>query len=125
MLFRPSRAPAACPRSPSCIRSRRSGILRPTQTTGASMPTLLSADAKGVYVIAATPFTETGDIDYGSIDRLVEFYLGCGVDGMTILGVMGEFQKLSESETMAVAKRFLKATAGRIPVVVGVSNELE
>jgi 4-hydroxy-tetrahydrodipicolinate synthase len=86
------------------------------------MPALLSADAKGVYVIAATPFTDTGAIDYASIDRLVEFYLGCGVDGMTILGVMGEFQKLSESETMQVAKRFLAATGGRIPVVVGVSN---
>jgi 4-hydroxy-tetrahydrodipicolinate synthase len=86
------------------------------------MPAMLSADAKGVYVIAATPFTEGGAIDYASIDRLVEFYVGCGVDGMTILGVMGEFQKLSESETLAVAKRFLDATAGRIPIVVGVSN---
>ena len=86
------------------------------------MPATLTADAKGVYVIAATPFTDTGAIDFASIDRLVEFYLDCGVDGMTILGVMGEFQKLSESETMAVAKRFLAAARGRIPVIVGVSN---
>lgn len=86
------------------------------------MPAHLTADAKGVYVIAATPFTDTGAIDFASIDRLVEFYLRCGVDGMTILGVMGEFQKLSESETIAVAKRFLSAAGGRIPVVVGVSN---
>jgi 4-hydroxy-tetrahydrodipicolinate synthase len=86
------------------------------------MSALLTADARGVYVIAATPFKDDGSIDFASIDRLVEFYLGCGVDGMTILGVMGEFQKLSESETVDVGRRFLKATAGRIPVVVGVSN---
>lgn len=86
------------------------------------MPAHLTADAKGVYVIAATPFTDDGAIDRASIDRLVEFYLGCGVDGMTILGVMGEFQKLSETETLAVAKRFIAAAGGRIPVVVGVSN---
>jgi 4-hydroxy-tetrahydrodipicolinate synthase len=86
------------------------------------MPRLLTADARGVYVIAATPFKDDGAIDFESIDRLVEFYLGCGVDGMTILGVMGEFQKLSEAETVAVAKRFLDATKGRIPVIVGVSN---
>ncbi|MGE3916839.1 MAG: dihydrodipicolinate synthase family protein [Hyphomicrobiaceae bacterium] len=86
------------------------------------MPAQLTADAKGVYVIAATPFTDQGAIDLESIDRLVEFYLACGVDGMTILGVMGEFQKLSESETATVARRFLAATRGRIPVVVGVSN---
>jgi 4-hydroxy-tetrahydrodipicolinate synthase len=109
-------------RVPGCIADLLSGILPTNPTTGAPMPAQLSADAKGVYVIAATPFTDAGAIDYASIDRLVEFYLGCGVDGMTILGVMGEFQKLSESETMDVAKRFLRATNERIPVVVGVSN---
>ncbi|MBS0244677.1 MAG: dihydrodipicolinate synthase family protein, partial [Proteobacteria bacterium] len=86
------------------------------------MTAKLSADAKGVYVIAATPFTEKGAIDTESIDRLVSFYLDCGVTGMTILGVLGEFQKLSESETIATAKRFIAAAKGRIPVVVGVSN---
>ncbi len=86
------------------------------------MTALLSADAKGVYVIAATPFRDDGAIDDASIDSLVEFYARCGVDGMTILGVMGEFQKLSETETLAVAKRFIKATDGRFPIVVGVSN---
>lgn len=83
---------------------------------------LLSADAKGVYVIAATPFRDDGAIDDASIDSLVEFYAGSGVDGMTILGVMGEFQKLSETESLAVTRRFIAATNGRFPVVVGVSN---
>lgn len=82
----------------------------------------LTADAKGVYVIAATPFTDSGAVDFGSIDTLVDFYLGCGVDGMTILGVMGEAQKLSEQESMDVAAAFLKRIADRIPVIVGVSN---
>ena len=36
---------------------------------------LLTEKAAGVYIIAATPFTESGDIDYESADRLVEFYL--------------------------------------------------
>lgn len=82
----------------------------------------LSADARGVYVIAATPFTDAGAVDFGSIDTLVEFYLRCGVDGMTILGVMGEAPKLSESESREVVTAFLRAVAGRVPVIVGVSN---
>lgn len=86
------------------------------------MANKLTADAKGVYVIAATPFLDDGRIDPASIDSLVEFYIACGVHGMTILGVMGEFQKLSESETLDVAARFIKAARGRIPVIVGVSN---
>lgn len=86
------------------------------------MTAKLTADAKGVYVIAATPFHDDGRIDFESIDSLVDFYLACGVQGMTILGVMGEYQKLSESETLEVSNRFLKRTAGKIPVIVGVSN---
>lgn len=86
------------------------------------MSAKLTADAKGVYVIAATPFHDDGRIDFESIDSLVDFYLACGVQGMTILGVMGEYQKLSESETLEVSNRFLKRTAGKIPVIVGVSN---
>ena len=82
----------------------------------------LTSAAKGVYVIAATPFTDDGAVDFDSIDQLVDFYIGCGVHGMTILGVMGEAQKLSESESLAVAERFLSAAKGRIPVIAGISN---
>ncbi len=49
------------------------------------MSRLISADEKGVYVIAATPFKDDGTVDLNSIDRLVDFYLDCGVTGMTIL----------------------------------------
>jgi 4-hydroxy-tetrahydrodipicolinate synthase len=86
------------------------------------MTARITADAKGLYVIAATPFHDDGRIDFESIDSLVDFYLACGVQGMTILGVMGEFQKLSESETIEVSQRYLKRTAGRVPIIVGVSN---
>ena len=82
----------------------------------------LAADAKGVYVIAATPFHDDGRIDFEGIDKLVAFYLKCGVQGMTILGVMGEAQKLTDGESVEVAKRFLKAAGDKIPVIVGVSN---
>jgi 4-hydroxy-tetrahydrodipicolinate synthase len=87
-----------------------------------NMPHRLSADAKGVYVIAATPFLDDGRVDLDGIDKLVAFYLKCGVQGMTILGVLGEAQKLGEQEAVDVAKRFLRAVGGKIPVVVGVSN---
>ncbi|HUS95913.1 MAG TPA: dihydrodipicolinate synthase family protein [Hyphomicrobiaceae bacterium] len=82
----------------------------------------LTADAKGVYVIAATPFQDDGSIDEASIDSLTAYYLDAGVSGLTILGVMGEAQKLSESESLAVARRFINAVQGRVPVVVGVTN---
>lgn len=80
---------------------------------------LLTRDAAGFHVIAATPFAEDGALDLPGIDRLTDFYLGCGVDGMTVLGVMGEAPKLTPEESRAAAARFI-ARAG-ISVIVGVS----
>jgi 4-hydroxy-tetrahydrodipicolinate synthase len=82
----------------------------------------LDASAKGVYTISATPFTDAGDIDWPSVDSLVEFYLQCGVQGLTVLGMMGEAQKLSDQESAEFTRHFLRRVNGRVPVIVGVSN---
>ena len=82
----------------------------------------LDETASGVYAIAATPFAEDGAIDFASTDRMVEFYLDCGVAGLTILGVMGEAPKLAPEESIAFADRVLRAVDGAVPVVVGVSS---
>jgi 4-hydroxy-tetrahydrodipicolinate synthase len=86
------------------------------------MSHLLDASAKGVYTIAATPFTDAGDIDWSSVDSLIEFYLQCGVHGLTVLGMMGEAQKLSDQESAEFARHFLRRVDGRVPVIMGVSN---
>ncbi len=81
---------------------------------------MLSTSAAGVYVIAVTPFHEDGRIDEASTDRMVDFYRGCGVTGMTILGMMGEAPKLDTSEAVAFSSLVIRRAAG-LPVVVGVS----
>ena len=78
------------------------------------------ADAKGVYPIGATPFRPDGALDLDSLDRLTDFYLGCGASGLTILGIMGEAPKLDAEESLIVVRRVVKRAAG-IPVIVGVS----
>jgi len=80
----------------------------------------LNAQASGVYTIAATPFHPDGRLDVDSIDRMTDFYLKCGVTGMTILGIMGEAPKLEPEESLTVVNRVVKR-AGKVPVVVGVS----
>ena len=74
-----------------------------------------------VYPIAPTPFFPDGRIDYDSIDRLVDFYLQAGSNGMTVLGIMGEAPKLDQQEAVAVATRFIKR-APHISTIVGVSS---
>ena len=81
---------------------------------------LLTDEARGVYVISVTPFKDDGALDLDSLDRLTDFYLEAGVDGITILGMMGEAPKLTQSESLKVIDRVV-ARAGGKPVVVGVS----
>lgn len=82
---------------------------------------LLDESAKGVFIIAATPFDQDGVLDMASLDRLIGFYIEAGVHGITILGMMGEAQKLTFDEQRQVIDRVLKQVAGEVPVVVGVS----
>jgi len=82
---------------------------------------LLDETATGVFVIAVTPFTENGALDLDSTDRMVDFYLEKGATGLTVLGMMGEAPKLTAAESELVVRRVLARTAGRVPVVVGVS----
>ena len=81
----------------------------------------LNASATGVYLIAVTPFTDSGALDLASTDRMVDFYLDCGVTGLTVLGIMGEATKLTAEESRAFVKQVLARVAGRVPVVVGAS----
>lgn len=80
---------------------------------------LLTEAAKGVYVIAVTPFLDNGDIDWPSVDRMVDFYEEKGVTGMTILGLLGEAPKMTSEESKAIAKRVIGRA--KVPVVVGVT----
>ena len=84
-----------------------------------SMP--FNEQASGVYVIAATPFHPDGRLDTASIDRVTDFYLECGVTGITALGVMGEAPKLDQQESAALVARMVKRT-GKVPVIVGVTS---
>jgi 4-hydroxy-tetrahydrodipicolinate synthase len=79
----------------------------------------LNHSASGVYAIAPTPFTPDGAVDTESVDRMTDFYLSCGVTGLTILGIMGEAPKLDPAEALALSNQVVRRA--NVPVVVGVS----
>jgi 4-hydroxy-tetrahydrodipicolinate synthase len=83
------------------------------------MASMLTTETRGVYAIAPTPFTEAGAVDEASIDRMVDFYRAAHVDGITILGIMGEAPKLTEDEAVRVVAQVVKRAG--LPIIVGVS----
>ena len=77
-------------------------------------------DLHGVNPILPTPFSESGELDVASLERLIDLQVEAGVDGVAVLGFMGEAHKLAEAERRTVVETVVRRAAGRIAVWVGV-----
>ena len=76
---------------------------------------------KGVFPIAITPFGSDEHIDLESFRRIIRFMASLGVDGVTILGVLGESNRLIDKEREALIQTAV-AAAGTLPIIVGTSH---
>jgi 4-hydroxy-tetrahydrodipicolinate synthase len=82
------------------------------------MSTLLS----GIYNITPTPFHADGRLDHDSLRRLTTFTRDKGVDGMTILGVLGEADKLTDRERDEVIATAMEAAGPDFFICVGTTH---
>lgn len=82
----------------------------------------MSASLTGVFNITPTPFHEDGRIDADSVRRLTDFTRAAGVNGMTILGVLGEADKLTERERDEVMALTIEASGPDFPICVGTTH---
>ena len=73
----------------------------------------------GIYPITPTPFDEQGRVDAASIETMTAFMMRAGVDGLAILGVMGEADRLTEAERDQVVDAFRRALPAGKALVVG------
>ncbi len=73
----------------------------------------------GSIVALVTPFKEDKSVDWEALDRLVNFHLENGTDGILVLGTTGESSTMTDREDFEVAKFVIDHVAGRIPVIGG------
>ena len=85
------------------------------------MPTTASAWT-GVFPIAPTPFTGSGDLDPDGQRRVLECMIDQGVDGICILANYSEQFLLADAERDALLDLCLAHVAGRVPVIVTCSH---
>ena len=78
---------------------------------------------EGVYSVLPTPFSDNGDLDEASLRRVVDLFIGAGVNGVTALGVTGEVARLDDRERARVLETVVEYVQGRIGVVVGTSAD--
>lgn len=77
----------------------------------------------GVFSVLPTPFRSGGDVDIESLDRVVDLFVGAGIDGVTALGVTGEVARLNERERALVIEAVIRRVDGRARVIVGTSAD--
>ena len=77
---------------------------------------------KGIVPILATPFNDDESLDLDSLTRLIEFMISAGVEGMTLLGVLGESNRLNDDERAALIQRAVSVARKRVIVIVGASH---
>ena len=76
----------------------------------------------GIFPIAPTPFTESGELDLEGQRRVLDCMLAQGVDGICILANYSEQFLLSDSERDTLLDLCLSHVSGRVPVIVTCSH---
>ncbi len=71
----------------------------------------------GVAII--TPFTETNEVDYEALERLVDLHLQSGTDFLCVQGTTGETPTLTLEEKRNIRKRIIKQVDGRMGIMLG------
>jgi len=75
----------------------------------------------GAMVALVTPFQE-GEIDFQTLDELIDFQLERGIDGIVPVGTTGECPTLSPEEHKQVIERVVQAVGGQVPVIAGAGS---
>lgn len=73
----------------------------------------------GSIVALITPMSPNGDIDYASLQKLVQFHINNGTEAIVSVGTTGESATLPVDEHVEVVRKTVDFCEGSIPVIAG------
>jgi 4-hydroxy-tetrahydrodipicolinate synthase len=76
----------------------------------------------GSIVALVTPMTETGDIDWAALERLIDWHISNGTQALVLVGTTGEASTLSHPEHREVIRFGVSHAGGRIPIMAGTGS---
>jgi 4-hydroxy-tetrahydrodipicolinate synthase len=76
----------------------------------------------GSLVALVTPFDEDDQVDYAALERLIEFHVAEGSDGLVIAGTTGESATLRKNEHAELIMQAVEMVRGRLPVIAGTGS---
>src|SRR3981081_4388749 len=84
--------------------------------------TPIACNWSGVFTSATTQFDQSLNVDLAATQAVQAALIRDGVHGMVVLGTVGENNSLSADEKRAVLKAAVETSAGKVPVITGVSE---
>ncbi|MFI9507621.1 dihydrodipicolinate synthase family protein [Nocardia sp. NPDC052566] len=83
----------------------------------------MAAEFRGIIAYPITPFSRTdGSVDTGKLTALIDRLVDAGCHVIAPLGSTGECAYLDDTEWHTAAETALRAVAGRVPTIIGVSD---
>ena len=73
----------------------------------------------GSLVALVTPMNSKGEIDFNSLEKLIEWHIANDTNGIVSVGTTGESATLTVDEHLKVIEHTVKCVNGRIPVIAG------
>ena len=77
---------------------------------------------KGAGVALITPFTQSGEVDFPSLRRLLEFVTKQGTDYLVVQGTTSEVPTLTKDEKRNILDFILEFNQRKLPVVLGLAG---
>jgi len=77
---------------------------------------------KGAGVALITPFTQSGEVDFPSLKRLLEFVTKQGTDYLVVQGTTSEVPTLTKDEKRNILDFILEFNQRKLPVVLGLAG---
>ena len=74
---------------------------------------------KGSITALVTPMHENGDLDYNSLEKLINFQIDSGISGLVAVGTTGESATIDFSDHIKLIKFFVESADRRINIIAG------
>ena len=81
----------------------------------------------GAWPVMLTPFTPDNRVDYGALEKLIDWYIANGVSGLFAVCQSSEMFFLSLEERVGIARFVREKVGGRVPVIASghISDDIE
>tara|TARA_B100000963_G_scaffold250034_1_gene219001 strand:- start:454 stop:1344 length:891 start_codon:yes stop_codon:yes gene_type:complete len=74
---------------------------------------------EGSITALVTPMNENGDLDYNSLEKLINFQIDSGISGLVAVGTTGESATIDFDDHLKLIEFFIKVSNGRVHIIAG------